>query len=285
VFEAAIDIVYDNSGDENNEEAVADTVTTIAEDTSNGDEIENIVNEGAEDDGEVVTNVGYGDGPEKDTNGPASAGPGKDTNGTASPTEEASYAQDNGLSKGEKAAIAIASIFLLLLLILCCLWRRHLRRQQEEAWGNKSVATEDTAREALAQGSNSFSDGDDDATYRTSDFNNLGLHHSKLDVHMCTSATCDQCNPMMKDPPGVFFISTKGSTALASIAENDNDDIMSGSGRGASPLPGDIQLDEHEQTPAQKGVFSGFRKRTTKSEYPIQRPTSPYEMTAIEMEI
>jgi hypothetical protein len=161
-----------------------------------------------------------------------------------------------------------------------------LRRQQEEAWGsNKSVATEDTARDALGRGSNSFSDGDDDATYRTSDFNNLGLYHSKLDVHMCTSATCDQCNPIMKHPPGVFFVSTKGSPPLASFAENDNEDIISGSVRGASPLPGDIQLDEHEQTPAQKGVFSGFRKRTTKSEDPIQRPTSPYEMTAIEMEI
>lgn len=210
VFEAAIDVVFDNSGDENNEEAVADSVTTIAKETLNGDEIENNINAGVQDDGEMVTNVGYGDGPEKDTDVSPSG------------TTEAFYQQDDGLSKSEKAAIAIASIFLFLLLILFCLWRRHLRRKQEEAWAsNKSVDTVDTTPGTPGRGTNSGSDGDD-ATYMTSDFNNLGMHHSKLDVHVCTSATCDQCNPNKVDPPSVFFISSKGSTPLAAIVDNDN---------------------------------------------------------------
>jgi hypothetical protein len=187
VYEATIDIVYDNTGDDNTDaEEVTDTVTAIAEEKLNDDGIKNTVNDGADDEGdEVVTNIAYGV-PEEGVSG------------------EVSYAQEQGLSKAEKAAIATASILLLLLLILFCLWRRHMRRRQEEALANKSVATQDTA--VPGRGTDA-----DDSSYKTSDYNNLGMYHSKLDVHRCASGTCEVCNPTQNNPPGVSFVRSKDS--------------------------------------------------------------------------
>ena len=195
VYEATMDIVYDTTGKDNTDtNEVTDTVTAIAKEHLNGEDIKNKVNNWADHDGGhdemMVTNIAYGL-PEEDMSG----------------GQEASYKQEQGLSKGEKAAIfVVASILLLLLLILFCLWRRHLhRRKEEEAMANKSVATQDTAAVAPGRGS----DGDD-SSYKTSDFNNLGLHHSKLDVHWCTSGTCELCNPIQGHLlPGVSFVSSK----------------------------------------------------------------------------
>lgn len=197
-----------------------------------------------------MTNIACGV-PEEDTDAPAGIS-----------EEETFYTQEQGLSKAEKAAVATASIFFLLLLILCCLWRRHLRRRhQEEAWTNPSVATQDTAMPG--RGSDA-----DDSSYITGDFNNLGLHHYKLDVHRCKSGMCEVCTPTQDDPPGVFFVSSKGSTPLTSIIEIDNEDIMSGSGGGTSPE--DMHNDERRA--GTKGLFSRFFQSTTQKEDPIIRP-------------
>ena len=94
---------------------------------------------------------------------------------------------------------------------------------------DKSVGSGNTelspSRRLFGSRSGSRSGGsqtDDDMTYMTSDFNNLGMHHSKLDVHACSSASCDQCNPIMRQQTaGVYFVGSQGGSPLSDILEEE----------------------------------------------------------------
>jgi hypothetical protein len=121
--------------------------------------------------------------------------------------------EGGGLNRAGKIAVAFMALLVFLLLLLCCWWRREVARRKARAAGagggdNKSM--DDTYDSAYL----------DEDSYMTSDFNNLGLHHSKLDVHECTSATCRACmaRRSQSSPELVQFVSTKGRMPLPSGA-------------------------------------------------------------------
>lgn len=219
VCEAEMTIAYDDEGDDATAEEVTETVTTVAEDTLTGDgsdDIDATVNDELDDSDDTLTSIGYGDPDDPDDSGPSSI-----------VGEEYRDTEGQGLSRAGKMAIAFMSVLILLLLLLCIVcWRRRSNRETD----SKSIGTDGTdlspGRKGLfggSRGSNSLSDDESYNTYLTSDFNNLGLHHSKLDVHKCASASCEQCNPIVRENErGVFFVNSREQgTPLSDIVEEE----------------------------------------------------------------
>lgn len=219
VYEADVDIAYDDEGDNSSAGEVSETVTTVAEDTLTGDGsdgVEAAVADDLDDSDESLTFVGWGNPNEKEEVGAGLSGE--------------TYADESsqGLSRAAKIALASMSVLLLLLLLLCVIcWRRRTKEWDS----SKSVDTGETqvspGRRGAGGGSSrgsrgSASDFGDDMTYMTSDFNNLALHHSKLDVHKCASASCNQCNPIIRNnAQGVFFVNSRGGAPLSDIVEEE----------------------------------------------------------------
>ena len=256
VYEAEVDIAYDDEGDNSSAGEVSSTVTTVAEDTLTGDGSEGLeatVADDLDDANEDLTFLGWGN-----TNAQEEAGAGLSGDKFVDESNQ-------GLTRAGKMAIAFMSALLLLLLLLCVIcWRRRTRE-----WDSKSVDTGDTQLSPGQRGS--ASDVGDDMTYMTSDFNNLGLHHSKLDVHKCASASCDQCNPIIRNNArGVFFVNSRGGAPLSDILEEEyrsssgDKSEMSASERhtndaGVPPPPPSLPAQE-PPTVEKKSFFSRFRR-------------------------
>jgi hypothetical protein len=251
VYEGTIQIAYDDEGENSSASEVSETVHAVAEDTLSGDGaagVEATVADSLDDSdtGDQLIDFGYGnpnDEKEKDV-------------GTAGLSGEVFRdTSSQGLSRAGKAAIAAMSALVLLLLLLCCIcWRR--RRNGNGGKGGSSdgslgtdatLASSPGRRGFLGGGASKGSLSDDD-TYLTSDYNNLGLHHSKLDVHQCQSASCLQCSPIVRDNEnGVFFVNSKGNSPLSDIVEEE---MMSGyisSSEGGRLSPSNYIHDDDDQ--------------------------------------
>lgn len=253
VYQGTMQVAYDDEGENSSASEVSETVHAVAEDTLSGDGaagVEATVAESLDDsaNGDQLTGLGYGnpnDEKEKDV-------------GTAGLSGEVFRDTSNqGLSRAGKAAIAAMSALILLLLLLCCIcWRRKRNRNGGKGSGGSSggsmgtdatLASSPGRRGFFGGGSASKGSLSDDDTYLTSDYNNLGLHHSKLDVHQCQSASCLQCSPIVRDNEnGVFFVNSKGGSPLSDIVEEE---MMSGYksssvGRPSSP---NVQDDDDDQ--------------------------------------
>jgi len=303
VYEAEVDVAYDGEGDNSSAGEVTTTVTTVAEDTLSGDNadgLETTVAEELDDGNEALTFVGYGIPEVKDKVGAGLSGE--------------SFADDSnqGLTRAEKMAIAFMSVLLFLLLLLCFVC---CRRNRNRDWDSKSVDTGDTqlsptrgagggiggsrgSRGGSSKGGSkcSLSDLGDDMTYMTSDFNNLALHHSKLDVHKCSSASCDQCNPIIRnDTNGVFFINSKSGAPLSDILEEEYKSPSEYKSEMSAPPPpvradkidAEIPPPPAEEPPAQKkSFFSRFRRnKAPRNEEPAIRAHGQEDGDEIEIEI
>jgi hypothetical protein len=269
VYEATVVVAFDDEGEDNTSASeVSSTVTGAAEDSFANDDIKKTVNEELDDTGEAATVVGYGNpnnGNEEATSG---------ING------EIQTESKSGLSRAGKAAIAAMAALILLLLLLCFIcWRRRRNHSDED----KSVGSGNTelspSRRLFGSGSRGASRSggsqtDDDMTYMTSDFNNLGMHHSKLDVHVCASASCDQCNPIVRQQTaGVYFVGTQGGSPLSDILEEEYKSSSEYKSEQSSPEEDDIGNDaipppppshpppnEDNGATEKKSFFSRFRR-------------------------
>ena len=226
-YTGEVTVVYDSStGDNSSGDEVTDTVTDIAEDVVTSDTLIATVNENVDDagDNEYVTHIGWGTDKGK--------APAAGLSGELFVDES-----KNGLTKAGKWAVGLMALLLLLIILLFYLWRRQARQERQQAWANKSVATDESSGGSPARkGAGGGDGGDDDKSYMTSDFNNLGLHHSKLNVHRCTSGMCEKCNPPDNDePPGVFFIRSRGGAPLDSIIEEDGSSSVKASDENSPP--------------------------------------------------
>lgn len=280
VYEATVVVAFDGEGDDlTSAGEVSSTVTGAAEDSFVGDDIKNTVNEQLDDTGEAATVVGYGN---PNSNEEASAGL----------SGEIYTDESGGLTKAGKAAIAAMSALIVLLLLLCFIcWRRHRNGASDsKSVGSGNTELSPSRRFGAGGGSrggsrSSASLTDDDMTYMTSDMNNLGMHHSKLDVHKCSSASCDQCNPIIRqEMPGVYFVGSRGGAPLSDIVEEEyksSSEYRSASeteediGDNAIPPPPSHPPPTDGDEKEKKSFFSRFRRSKAeepKDEGPIVQP-------------
>lgn len=104
------------------------------------------------------------------------------------------------VSKGGKIAISLVVVLVVAVAvawITWCVWRK--RPAECKSQSIKPAHTEETCVHV---------DEEDEASYQECEYNNLGLHHSKLDVHKCKSGACKHCNPI-GDAPSVHFVKSK----------------------------------------------------------------------------
>lgn len=102
---------------------------------------------------------------------------------------------DDGISDGAKASILI--LLLLAFFIGLALFVKR-RRSVRKVDGNDLDLEEgdnETSYRSKADRTLRSSKTSGNGSYLTADFKNLGLHHSKLDVHHCSSALCQTCRP------------------------------------------------------------------------------------------
>jgi len=120
---------------------------------------------------------------------------------------------------------------MLALVVFLFAWRRRINRKRQLEDDLKSVRTDWSA--------NSLGDG----SYLQPNFRDLGLHHSKLNVHRCKSAMCTVCRPslgtvhILKVAPGVTRVGYDGRVD----SERENDQQC----QTLSPL----ELDSFEELP------------------------------------
>ena len=154
------------------------------------------------------------------------------------------------VSKGGKAAISV--VVILIVLATLAWWKRwYANRSLRDL---KSMSTEESQNHAEETGS-----------YMTSDFNNLGLSHSKLNVHRCTSGACLVCNPPIKDDaPGVFFVKSQGSASPTSVMQDahcntvleDPEKAEDDSKNNVQAMPDDARVDVKKRR-----LFSFFQRK------------------------
>ena len=126
--------------------------------------------------------------------------------------------------------------------MIWCVWRKRRVERKQQPVSQESIKSTCTKK---ISSSSSHSVDEEDARYKECDYNNLGLHHSQLNVHLCKSSMCEVCTK--KDPPSVFFVTSEKKTLkdleeAAAVKEatktmpNDEDGRMSN-------LPQDNSLD------------------------------------------
>lgn len=99
------------------------------------------------------------------------------------------------VSKGGKITISLVVVLLTAVaLIAWYVWRKRFAERKSQSI--KPAGTEETCAHV---------DEDDEANYKESDYDNLELQHSTLDVHKCNSVACRSCTPI-GDAPSVHFM-------------------------------------------------------------------------------
>jgi hypothetical protein len=112
------------------------------------------------------------------------------------------------VSKGGKIIISLVVVLVVAVAwITWCVWRKRLAERKSQCI--KPALTEKTCVHIDEEyDASSHIDEEYDESYKESDYNNLGSHHSKLNVHKCTSGTCKTCNPV-GDAPSLHFVTLK----------------------------------------------------------------------------
>lgn len=109
-------------------------------------------------------------------------------------------AADGGLTKSGKIAISVCAILAILVALLIRMWCRKKVIEEDKSMGTR----DNTFIEEMEE---------DEQSYMTADFNNLGGYSRKRDVHHCASATCKLCAAKTsQSPDSVSFVSSKGVT-------------------------------------------------------------------------
>lgn len=125
------------------------------------------------------------------------------------------------VSKGGKAGIAIAILFIVVVAILLgyCWWKRqHSQTVSDDTEKNASAKTLSSSCCGCWKKKQPSPEVND--TFDSMDNNNVsfenGLQRPRsgpaVDVHVCHSASCEACNPISDYSDGVTFIKTNAKT-------------------------------------------------------------------------
>ena len=136
------------------------------------------------------------DGAVQDTNmSRSSTGSNEQDTSMASTTENKNEDENDGLSAGAVAGIAVGVFILVVLVMLLCIKCQRMRPESEI----KSVDTRDT----------------EDPTYGA----DIGSHNTHaIDVHRCASASCEECGDKLESP--IKFHHANGSKDVEGIRED-----------------------------------------------------------------
>jgi hypothetical protein len=121
------------------------------------------------------------------------------------------------VSKGGKAGIAIAVLFIVTVAILLgyCWWKRqHSQTDNDDTEKNASTRTLSCCgcwkkRQPSPEVNDTFDSMDNN---NVSFENGLQRPRSAVDVHVCHSASCEACNPISDYSDGVTFVKTNAKT-------------------------------------------------------------------------
>jgi hypothetical protein len=144
------------------------------------------------------------------------------------------------VSKGGKIAISLVVIVTIAVALMAWrFWKKRLVELKQEPVPQESINSTCTKKSA------SSSVDEDDAGYKECDYNNLGMHHSQLNVHLCKSSTCEVCT--QKNPPTVLFVKSEGKTLKdleeATVVKDATKAMPNDGDDRTSKLPQDNHLD------------------------------------------